>query len=543
MAIIKFTEEKIHPGKGRGIYTHLKNAIDYILKPEKTLGGLYCGSRNCSCATALNEMIETKRQYNKEPDPESDGYEHDRLAEHLVISWSPKEQVLPETALEITRLFCEEYLPDYEAVYSVHIDQAHVHTHIIFNSVNYKTGRKYHCPPKEWEQKLQPLLDRLCRAQGLHALEDDTGITVEEYAREARRRKKRRKKEQDGSYAENKPHSNRSYHKEDSEDYSYSDYIREDIDMLVKECENIEEFELRLKSLGYEVSYGSSERYGAYLKLRNWGMKRYKRTQTLGEDYTLEMINYRIRAYHASLSVERHESAESGYRYLFSRPVYHCRFRRKTDNSYLRKQYARMYRLGIFPRHGKRPSYRETMQRLKEIRSLEYQINLITERDYRTVEEIETDISGQEKVVEALKIEKGNRKKAKKPYEKMIAVYRRMDELEGAWILFGEGEKGFYKEAEEYEKLLKEADGIPHTRDELEAYLKSCTAEERHTGKSLREEKKKLKALKELRREYRQVIEEYAPAEDELLEEMEQHGAGKDNAEQQEKQRERRKER
>lgn len=309
MAIIKIVEPKIHPGGGMGIYAHLARAIEYILKPEKTLGGLYTGSQNCSCENALEEMIETKRQYNKEPNPKSEGYEHDRLAYHFVISWSPGEEVPPETALEITRQFAGEYLSDYETVYSAHLDQKHMHTHIIFNSVNYKTGRKYHCPISEWEQKLQPLLDKLCRAQGLHALEDDTGISIEEYVREQRRKKAADKR--NNVHGRKRSHGNSSYQKEETEEteeYSYSDYIRQDIDMLVKECENFGVFEQRLKDLGYEVSYGNSEKFGTYMKLRNWGMRRYKRTQTLGEDYTLEMIKYRIAAYHASLSREQEKS-------------------------------------------------------------------------------------------------------------------------------------------------------------------------------------------------------------------------------------------
>ena len=46
-------------------------------------------------------------------------------------------EVSPDTAFEIIRRFVEEYLgQEYEAVLAVHDNTAHVHGHIIFNSVN-----------------------------------------------------------------------------------------------------------------------------------------------------------------------------------------------------------------------------------------------------------------------------------------------------------------------------------------------------------------------------------------------------------------------
>ena len=185
MAILHIIDPPIHPGSGkRGTYAHLKSAINYILKPEKTLGGLYTGSCNCRCETALQEMIDTKTQYGKVPIPGTKGYENNRLAYHFIISWSPKEHVSPELAMEIVSKFCENELSDYEVVYSAHTDTKHMHAHIIFNSVNFKNGSKYRYNKNDWERKLQPLVDRLCKEQGLHELKDDTGKTLSEYAAE-----------------------------------------------------------------------------------------------------------------------------------------------------------------------------------------------------------------------------------------------------------------------------------------------------------------------------------------------------------------------
>ncbi|MBP3488819.1 MAG: relaxase/mobilization nuclease domain-containing protein [Roseburia sp.] len=527
MAIVHVVEPHIHPGTGRGIYAHLRHAIKYILKPEKTLGGLYTASLNCRCETALKEMIETKRQYGKEPDPQSQGYEHDRLGYHIVISWSPKEAVSPETAMEITRQFCEKYLPDYEAVYSAHLDTEHMHTHIVFNSVNYKTGRKYHFPADEWERNIQPLMDQLCKEQGLHTLEEDTGISIAEYAKE-RQEKKRMKSTGRGR----KAHGNYHYQKEGKDGYSMSDYIRDDIDMLIGSSENFAEFEEKLKDLGYEIGYGKSEKYGTYMKLRTYGMKRFRRTHTLGADYTLDMIKRRINAYHKELPPREAQTGEQDTFYLLTGRFYHVRICYKTDNEYLRKQYARLYRLGILSGHRKRPTYRETRERIKSIRKLEYQISLLIEHDYRTKAGIEADMAELQKKVEGLKGELKEQAKDRKPYENMVADYEKLAELEGAYLLAQEGKTVFDEEAKAYERLKEKVSAFPYGKEELEIYLEGCTQKKRDSLRQLREEKKKLEALSELCEEYQKVMEEYAPAEEAELESLEQHGAEREENEQ-----------
>ena len=495
MAIIKIVSPPIHPGGKRGTYAHLKHAIDYILKAEKTGNGLYTGSQNCSCTSALEEMMETKRQYGKEPDANSEGYMHDRLGYHFVISWSPEEKVTPEVALEITGQFCEEYLQGYETVYSAHVDQEHMHTHIVFNSVNYKTGKKYHCPKGEWNKHMQILVDRLCKENGLHSLEDDTGIPVDQYEKRL--------------------------HTKQSAD------IRRDIDQLVKECGSFEEFESRLTGMGYTIGYGDSQRYGTYMKLKTKEMKRFRRTYALGADYTVEMIKFRIAAYHKPLEGKGFFPPD-GDNYIIGKRIYHGRICYGTSNTYLRKQYARMYRLGILPRHAARLDYRERMRRIKEIRNLEFQLDMIAENDYCKFEDLDCGIENLEKAVDGLKEEKRRLNQEKKPYEDMLRLYEHMEELEGGWILFQEGDRTFEGQAKEFEKTVKEAEKIPHTRQELEQCLNEYVQKEHALKRELWKERKKLKNLQELRAQYHQIMREYEPASDEMLEEMEQYGAEPD---------------
>lgn len=518
MALVHIVDPPIHPGKGnRGTYAHLEKAIDYILKPEKTLGGLYTGSLGCSCENALKEMIETKWQYGKEPHPGTDEYEHDRLAYHFVLAWSPEEQVSPETALEITRKFCEELLPDYEVVYSAHTDQAHMHTHIIFNSVNYKTGHKYRYEKNDWEKILQPLLDRLCAERGLHRLEDDTGKTMAEHAAE-----RWKKKMNPDNFWKRKKNGNHSYQNDKREEYSLSDYIKEDIDTLIRESGSFSEFEKRLKEMGYAVKYGNSEKYGEYMAVRTNGMKKFRRTQTLGADYTLSMIKSRIAAYHNSLSEGESKSEGKEY-FLFQEMSFHCKIYYRTDNLYLRKQYARLYRLGVIVSYEKRLPYWEIKKRLKELRQVEFQLNMIAEKNYQSDSDMEPDIKISENRINDLKSELRGLRIEGKPYKDMLAIYHEMEMLEGDFLLYQEGNMRFREGAEKFEKLKKQAELFPHSQEDLTEYLDKHDRKVEDKKKELREERKKYEALTMLKKEYQQVMEEYAPADEKILKSLEQN--------------------
>lgn len=477
-------DHPIHPGKGQnGVYSHLKKAIDYILKPEKTEGGLYTGSQNCLLHSALQEMIHTKKQYGKEPRSDND-----RLGYHFVISWSPREHVDPQTALEITEKFCREYLGDYEAVYSAHLDTAHMHTHIICNSVNYKTGKKFRYRKNDWERIQQPLLDRLCKEYGLHALEEDTGVKPGKHDKA-----------------------------------SVPGDIRKKIDHLIPECRDFLEFEQKLRQAGYEIKYGSSEKYGEYMALRNDEMKRFKRTQTLGAGYTLEMLKSRIAAYHNPLPEDPQEQEKM---ICIVGAVCHCRIRYGTDNIYLRKQYARMYRLGMIAGYGKHVSYKETAKRVKQLRRLEYQLGLLAERDYRKPEDIDMDIAACEEELKSLEMEYRQRRMEEKPYIEMLAVYKNMEELEGAFLLWKEGDVSFQTEAEQYVRLREQAQAFPYTKDELEHDIRSHAQKKREAGRDLSGARQKQRALKELKAEYAQVMKTYEPATDEMLAVMEEPDDG-----------------
>lgn len=141
---------------------HLANGLQYIMDSKKTGGGRYISGNGCIPENALAQMLETKRHFGKKDK---------RQAYHFILSFE-KGEVTEETAFQVMGQFVEEYLgADYEAVYAVHNDTDHIHGHLIFNSVRCTDGRKYDYPKGEWEYRIQPLVNRLCKERGLSVLD------------------------------------------------------------------------------------------------------------------------------------------------------------------------------------------------------------------------------------------------------------------------------------------------------------------------------------------------------------------------------------
>ena len=138
----------------------LAQAIQYITNPDKTDQCVLVDHFNCDPGFAYQQMMNTKRRFHK-----TDG----RQCYHIIQSFKPDE-ITPELALEIAQAFAKEHLADYEVVIGVHVDKEHIHAHMVFNSVNLVTGRKYHSNAKSYYQQIRTISDKLCREHGLSVI-------------------------------------------------------------------------------------------------------------------------------------------------------------------------------------------------------------------------------------------------------------------------------------------------------------------------------------------------------------------------------------
>lgn len=142
----------------------MKCVLGYVSKEKKTVreDRKFVTGINCDPAHAYDEMMLTKKVHRK-----TGG----RLYYHLVQSFPKGYDITPEKAHQIAVEFAEKAFGQYECVVATHIDRGHIHSHIVFNSVSYDTGKKYHSN-LDSVKKLMNLSDEICRKYGEPVLAD-----------------------------------------------------------------------------------------------------------------------------------------------------------------------------------------------------------------------------------------------------------------------------------------------------------------------------------------------------------------------------------
>ena len=243
---------KIHP-----IKSTLNLAISYIVNGEKTDEQILVSTHKCHQETAHTQFLKTR---------ENIGTKGTVLARHLIQSFLPGE-VNPETAHQIGLELCRKILKDeYEFVLSTHIDKGHIHNHIIFNNVNMITGKCYQSNKRSYHQ-IRYQSDKLCKENNLSIVDE----FYESY--------KKKYKTNGKSWYENEQAKRGT---------SWKSRLRFDIDRMIKQSKNWEEFLQKMAELGYEIKYGK------HIAFKHKNKERFTRAKTIGEDYSEERLKERI---------------------------------------------------------------------------------------------------------------------------------------------------------------------------------------------------------------------------------------------------------
>lgn len=508
MAILKMIST-CHPTKAGNNVT-LGKCIDYALNPKKTQNGLYTGATSCNKNTALNDMVQTKQFYGKDSSDKKS-----RTGYHWTISWSPEEHVDYNTALEIVREFCENQLKDYECVYSVHTDQAHTHCHIVFNSVNFNNGKKFRYEDGDWAKIFQPELDRLCKERGLHILEQDTGLSNDEYYKTQSMHQKNTNKKKSNSddnmndSTENKQgyynkqnkwtgkksykkrRGNNKYYNEKKETYTKSEFIKKDIDDAILSSHNLDEFFRLLESWGYKIRHGKSEKYGDYFALTGRGMERARRNYALGKGYSLESIKKRIELKNKPLP-EYGEPVQVNFHQFVVRYVY-WKKPKYNDNSILAKKVSvLMYKKGILDKDRKRPNYYDIKNSLKKIREYENQIDLINEYNIGDMDSINAAIADVDEKISELDAKRKAVYTQRVPYKELLKTYSEMKKLEMAYYSFKNGMIEYKEQHDRYVELKSVLNKYGFSDAEIEKYQEEIKEELKHISYDKRQLKKKI---------------------------------------------------
>ncbi len=143
-------------------HMRLDHLIRYVCNPKKTEEQVFISAVGCQPETAARTWKDTKRRFGR-----TEGVQ----AYHLIQSFRPGE-ITPELAHEIGNRFARKYLDGFEVIVGTHVDRAHVHNHIIFNSVSDRDGHKYHSSPNSYFKEIRGLSDALCREYGLSVIDE-----------------------------------------------------------------------------------------------------------------------------------------------------------------------------------------------------------------------------------------------------------------------------------------------------------------------------------------------------------------------------------
>ena len=438
MAISKILNMKDCGGHFHG--KHLKRSLDYVMNPEKTQDGRLVGAINCQVDSAFEQMKATKRKFGKVD--KRQGY-------HIILSFK-EDEVNPDTAFEITRRFVEEYLgKSYEAVYVVHDNTAHVHSHIVFNSVSFVDGKKYRYEKGDWAKYIQPITNKLCQEYGLSIIDVDDGNKEKEH----------------------ESYKDWSEYREGS--FVWADMIKRDLDSCILQAGNYEQFLELLSDKGYEV------KQGMYLAVKPQGMTRFRRCKTLGDMYSDEAIRERIEKEDISFYREQQKEVQ---------PVLcKCkvrRYRRAKMSGLQKRYYAKLYRIGKL----KKKPYSQVWKYKDDIRKmhkLQEQYLFLVRHKIESAEELVSVLDNlTDKKKEASK-EKSKTYKAKERFKDIFEKAEQIRELDDAESCYQSGDTFFEDEHNAWERLNTELLAQGYSVEEVEnlrkkyesKYAQDCKAE------------------------------------------------------------------
>lgn len=412
---------------------HLRLALDYISNKEKTGGGTWEGCLNCLPGNIYGQMRQTKEQFGKTG--QRQGY-------HIILSFVEGE-VDAATAFEITGKFAKEYLGrDYETLYTVHDNTDHIHSHLIFNSVSFRTGNKYHYKKGDWEKEIQPLVNRLCKEYGLSTVE------IPEEGRDSQKAAR----------------TGREWDVSKRGAFVWADMIKQDLDAAIAEASSYEVFLSILAGMGYGIKNAHPQE-GKYLAVKPMGMAGYRRCKSFGEEYTREAVQKRIQK-EKHLPPENSSQCQPGQETEVHAVDDKAQHGEKAGLSGIQHYYfARFHRLEVLK---KRPysqawQYREDILRMKELQE-DYLFlcrhNIHTEKD---MEDTAGKIAEDKKRISREKSQVYRERAKVKP---LFDIAAEMESLQAGENCFQRGESTFQEEHMRYGELAGQLQKAGHTLEE-----------------------------------------------------------------------------
>lgn len=269
MPIIHFINSKTQTAGG------IKNVLAYVTRKEKTESEdkQYVTTLNCNTATAYEEMLATKNAYHKNSG---------RMYYHLVQSFPKGDDTPPELAHRIAVELAEKAFGKYECVVATHIDREHIHSHIVFNSVSFEDGSKYHSNGNT-VQKLMNLSDEISMKYSVAVLD--------------RQQQKKKDVLSDREY--------RSAVRGESWKFQLMNAVTE----VMKQAKSKKQFVFMMKQLGYGVRWEDSRKYITYTCPNG---RKCRCAKLHGEKFSKELMEHEFKIRRECLDGTQQIRPESG---------------------------------------------------------------------------------------------------------------------------------------------------------------------------------------------------------------------------------------
>ena len=428
----------------------LKQAIDYVLNGDKTQEQVLTAHLNCDPGFAYQQMMDTKRELGK-----LDG----RQCYHIIQSFAPGE-ITPELALQIATAFAEEYLAGYQVVIGTHTDRHHIHSHILFNSVNHETGEKYHCSKNEYYQQIRAVSDRLCREHSLSVIIQGDGQKSMSYIEWLRQSK-------------GQP--------------TYRSMLEADLKASIEDANSIGDFFRLMERKGYEIKHGS--RLGFKLRGQDHFMYPERKNKQYSEDGIRAAINGNLDAIFMgkNLTVTHREP----YKPYKKHPKY---------TGFLALYYHYLYILGKIEKRQYLPrvtgKMRKEVMRFEQLRA---QFQFLNEHGISTESDMTAFVETAEAKINVLTKQRTILNVQKKKRQPLFQALTDEKALALAKRLYDQGQRGMEAEAQQYMDAVKLLDSCGESREVLSQQQSELYTKLADLNRELRQVRKQIKMCEEIR--------------------------------------------
>ena len=289
----------------------LADIIAYAADEKKTEKQYFTTGINCDVENAREQFNITKLSFNK-----TGGI----VCGHCMQSFDGYE-VTPEEAHEIGVQMSKELWGDrFQIVVATHLNTNNVHNHIVFNSVSFVDGKRFHFCTEE-TMRIRAVSDRICRERNLSVIEHPEGKRV--------------------------PYS--LYKMEKAGMPTRYNVARQALDEAISVSANMEEFKSELKKRGYLYQFNPRRKYWTVTPP---GWTKAIRTDRLGDQYTREMIPQRVFSNDIGVRMQRmRNECRSSNHYDLKRRIDKIMGRSGLEKLYLRY----CYELGYLPKYRQNP--------------------------------------------------------------------------------------------------------------------------------------------------------------------------------------------